>query len=113
MRRDRRSYPRHPLPLVTAIGGHPEISFDPLISLTRRHRLIIDHLQNGARILLDMEQRRALVYCFSRGIQHLVEITVRSLSDLIKAGILIATAKEGRIVHYGLVGAPPPPVWPD
>lgn len=113
MRRARRSYPRHALPLVTSLGGHPEIPYNPLKSLTRRHQWIIGHLRRGARILLDIEQRRALVYTWARGIEHLAEITVRALSDLIQAGILVATAKEGRIVHYSLVGAPPPPVWPD
>lgn len=100
MRRPRRSYPQHPLPLLTALGCTADLSLPPNAKLSPRHHVILKHLRGGARVLLDMDQRRALIYSFKRGIEHLAEITLRALSALVKAGMLVACAREGRLVHY-------------
>lgn len=99
MRRPRRSYPQHSLPLLAATGCSQPISM-ATTNLSRQQRWILKHLRNGARILLDMDQRRALIYSFRKGMEELAQITLRTLSSLVRAGVLIAVAREGRLVHY-------------
>lgn len=82
------------------MGCTAELSPPNAIRLSPRHHSILNYLRSGARVLLDMDQRRALVYSFKQGVEHLAEITLRALSALIKAGMLVACAREGRLVHY-------------
>ena len=106
MRRPRRSYPRHPLPLLTALGCTADLSLPATSRLSPHQHSILHHLRDGARILLDMDQRKALLYSFKRGIQHLAQITLRALSALVRAGVLVACSREGRLVHYSYAPAP-------
>lgn len=105
MRRPRRSYPQHPLPLLTAMGCSQPLTMAPA-NLSRQQHWILKRLRDGARILLDMDQRRALIYSCRRGMEELAQITLRTLSSLVRAGILVAVAREGRLVHYDYALSP-------
>lgn len=99
----RKPRPLHPFPVIAGCrqpssdGLHAELH-----TLTRAELIVISHLKRGARILFDIEHKRALLYSFKRGVEHLAELTVRSLSSLLKAGKLIVAGREGRLVHYAL-----------
>lgn len=104
MRRQRRSYPQHPFPLISAVSSDQQIEFANDKRLSKQQQWLLDHIKRGAKILFDMTQKRALLYSFRRGVEHLAEITIRSLSGLLKAGFLAPTARDGRLIHYGYAG---------
>ena len=99
--RPRRSYPRHAYPLLLAPPAPPGPA--PLVAparLSRKARAILASIERGARVLFDMEQGRALLYRFGRGIEHVGEMTVRMLARLVRQGLLVMAGREGRLVHY-------------
>jgi hypothetical protein len=101
--RVRKPRPLHPFPFIA--GCRPLRG--PLIpakinSLTRAQNRILTQLRQGARILFDIDQKRALLYSLRRGIEHLAELTVRAIAGLLRAGKLAICAREGRLVHYAL-----------
>lgn len=103
-RKHRKPRPIHPFPFVAGCRPLPDDQMRlEQRELTRAQIAILSHLQHGARILFDIEHKRALLYSFRRGIEHLAELTVRSLASLIKAGKLMVAGREGRLVHYALV----------
>jgi hypothetical protein len=104
MRRQRRSYPQHPFPLITVAGGDPRLEFPQDHRLSKQQQWLLNHIRQGARILFDMTQKRALLYSFKRGVEHLAEITIRALSGLLKTGLLAPTARDGRLIHYVYAG---------
>lgn len=104
MRRQRRSYPQHPFPLISVAGNDQRLEFQHDLKLSKQQQWLLAHIRQGARILLDMTHKRALLYSFKRGIEHLTEITIRALSGLLKAGFIAPTAREGRLIHYGYAG---------
>lgn len=99
MRRPRRSYPQHPFPFM--LDGRPSQS-QPTSSrhLSKHQRWLIQHIRKGARVLLDLQHKKALLLSFKQGVAQLVEITIRVLSGLVDAGLLVPTTKEGRLVHF-------------
>ena len=64
--------------------------------------MILSLLRDGARLLFDIERKRALVYSFRHGVEHLLEVTVRSLSSLLRSGSLVFCGRQGRLVFYML-----------
>lgn len=99
----RKPRPLHPFPFVAGCRPIPfdHDSIEPA-PLSKAQINILDQLRNGARILFDIEHKRALLYSFKRGVEHLGEVTVRSLSKLLKNGWLTVCGREGRLIHYSL-----------
>ena len=71
-------------------------------SLNRFQKKVLDAMRQGARLLFDVDVGRALLYGFQRGIEQLAELSVRTLSALVRDGLLQVTRREGRLVHYAL-----------
>lgn len=105
MRRQRRSYPQHAFPLLSSPSGTQPLSFSSPFRLSKHQKWLLGQVRLGARILLDMNQKRALLYSFRRGIEELAEITLRALSRLVKMGFLTPAAMDGRVIHYSYSGA--------
>jgi len=97
--RSRRPYPRHRYPslLTPAYPGLEKPSND---AMSPQQQRLLKTLRDGARVLFDVEQGRALVYRFRQGLEQVAELTVRTLSWLVRQGHLVLTAREGRLVHY-------------
>ena len=94
--------PLHPFPYLVK-GQHPPYrSCPPLRSLTSAEKHILDLLNNGARVLFDIKAKKGLIYTFKQGLRTIMEITARMLSSLLHHGNVVAVAREGRLVHYGL-----------
>lgn len=103
--RERRSYPRHPYPLLLAVGPEgcrPVASGKPAKPLSPRTRGILSAMERGARLLFDTAHGRALLYRFGRGIEMVAELTVRTLALLVKRGYLARSGQDGRLIHYSL-----------
>lgn len=92
--------PLHPFPHLLASPAHNgPIHPDPrTISPTQRRLLGL--MAQGARILFDIQAKRALVY--GRGLRELGELSVRMLAHMVRQGWVIMTGREGRLVHYTL-----------
>lgn len=82
--------------------------FATLKHINSAEQKILDMLASGARILFDINRKRALVYSFRRGFEHLREITVRTLSSLVAQGRLVMVGREGKTVHYAIPGTVSP-----
>ena len=52
----------------------------------------------------DIKQKRGLVYNFAKGVNKILEITARMISDLIKLGYIKVAGVEDKIIHYVWVG---------
>ena len=99
----KRSYPKHPFPFLLGEYTYPESSTQNMYqALNKSERQVLSHLKQGARILFDIERRRALVYSFRRGIEHIAELSVRTLGHLVRQGVLVVAGREGRLIHYAL-----------
>lgn len=106
MRRRRRAYPTHALPYLahpTPEAARPVPRSALIGKLSPAQVVLLERLAQGVRVLLDVERRRALLYSFQRGAESLGELSVRMLARLVRWGYLVATGREGRLVHYGLV----------
>lgn len=57
-------------------------------------------LRNGARVLLDLDTGKCLLYSFSNGVKVLGTMTIRMLSQLLKLGDLVLAARENRWIHF-------------
>lgn len=101
------------------LSGKPTGPFPYLISLQpliRRHQILNPHpiimnrfqknilqsMKKGAQLLFDIEAKRGLLYSFKKGVEHLAELSIRSLSMMVKEGLLRVLKREGRIIHYAL-----------
>lgn len=93
--------PQHPFPLIVNGSCSPSQHS----AMTSAERSVVDLLEQGNRIVFDIQQKRGLVYRFCRGIETVMEITVRMLAALIKKGSVIPVAREGRLVHFALAGS--------
>lgn len=95
--------PLHPFPHL--IAPH-EASLTPEAAshLSQAQRKVLGQLADGGRVLFDIEAKRALIYSVRQGLRELAELTVRTLANLVKAGWLVVTGREGRLVHYALAG---------
>ena len=98
----KRSYPRHAFPFLLGEYARTVSPLDVVHPFNKAERQILSHLKQGARILFDMEQKRALVYSFKRGIEHIAELSVRALAHLVRLGMLTVSGREGRLIHYAL-----------
>lgn len=107
MRRSRHSYPAHPYPVLLTPPMVGTANFAAELRLTRFESGLLRKLKSGARVLFDMEQGRAMLYAFRRGIEALAEVTIRTLSRLVQAGHLYVSGREGRLVHFTLHGSSP------
>lgn len=92
--------PEHPFPLLVQGITHPFA----VESITSAERNVLSLLQHGNRIVFDIKQKRGLVYRFCRGIETIMEISVRMLAALVKKAGLVPVGREGRLVHFALVG---------
>lgn len=101
--------PLHPfphliMPAAQDTGSGP-VAFNPAHkpmaqAPTRTQRRLLDLLAKGARILFDIEAKRALI--LSQGFRSAGEVTVRALADLVRRGLVVMTGREGRLVLYRL-----------
>lgn len=91
--------PLHPFPLL--ISGRCVPTNTPMTAAERDVLLL---LKNGNRIVFDIQEKRGLIYRFSRGIETVMEISVRMLAALVKKCGLIPVSREGKFVHFILVG---------
>lgn len=93
--------PLHPFPLlIQGVSSHEKIC-----PVTSAERNILSLLHRGNKIVFDIHQKRGLVYRFCRGIETIMEISVRMLSSLIRKGEVIPVGREGRLVHFALAGS--------
>lgn len=67
---------------------------------SRHQRHLLALLAQGARILFDIEAKRALV--LYQGFKSAGEMTVRALAELIRQGLVVMTGREGRLILYAL-----------
>lgn len=110
--RERRPRPLDPFPYLIrpdAVRRNEPGRPRPLV-VSAQHRRVLAHLANGARLLLDIDHRRALLYTFRQGLRHLAELTIRTVGRLVRMGLLVVTGREGRRVHYALALPAPVPV---
>lgn len=75
-----------------------------LQELTKYQRYIIHNLKRGAEILLDLRQKQALLYTVKNGIKKLSKISIRTLSSLIRNGILQINNREGNRIYFIING---------
>lgn len=71
-----------------------------LTDLTKYQRYIIHNLKRGAEILLDLKRKKALLYIVKNGIKKLSKISIRTLSSLIKKGIIHINNREDNRVFF-------------
>lgn len=71
-----------------------------LKSLTKYQRYIIHNMKRGAEILLDISRKQALLYTVKNGIKKLCKISIRTLSSLIRNGIIHINNREGNRVFF-------------
>lgn len=57
-------------------------------------------LHQGARVLLDLDTGKCLLYSFSNGIKVLGTLTIRMLSQLLRLGDIVMAARENRWIHF-------------
>lgn len=57
-------------------------------------------LRDGARVLLDLDTGKCLLYSFSNGIRVLGTLTIRMLSQLLRIGDLVLASRENRWIHF-------------
>lgn len=106
--RSRRPYPQHPFPelVSTPVLGVPAPICEQHRQPSPKSAHILKSLATGARVLFDMNRKRALVYRFRHGLEEIVELSVRMLAWLVKRGYLVVSGREGKIVHYTPVRQP-------
>lgn len=92
--------PLHPFPLL--IQGL--CSNEPIHPITSAEQNILSLLRSGNKIVFDIHQKRGMVYRFCRGIETVMEISVRMLSSLVRHGKVVPVGREGRLVHFALAG---------
>ena len=103
--------PLHPFPRLAHVSSlwippNPSSSSSIGHSLTfgarptKQLRRLSELIEKGARVLLDMKTKRALLYDFSQGIRTICEISVRMLSSLLKKGDIAPVAQHQHIIHY-------------
>lgn len=101
--RFRYSYPQHRCPQLAArdtalLAAQPtQTSPRPL---TRAHQRVLNTLRGGARVLLDLSKGKAMVYRMRQGIEQVMALTVRTLSALVRQGVLVISERHGQWVHY-------------
>lgn len=103
--------PLHPFPLLAHVSDvaliapsssyipkqhPPKHSFTPTKKVKQLSKLI----EQGARVLLDIKAKRALIYDFAQGLRMVCEISIRMLSSLLKTGQVIPVSKQQHLVHY-------------
>jgi hypothetical protein len=111
----RKKRPEHPFPLLAQLApAQDSQGFLPSVSFERRcharppapaprtpaQRRFCRLLQQGARVLLDLESGRCLVYSCANGLRVLAQMTIRTLSQLLRQGALVMAARENHWVHY-------------
>ena len=96
--RSRRSYPKHAFPCLLSFHNEIPSPLQPLPN--KKLKEVVQHIHQGARVLFDPQRRRAMLYRFSCGIVEMAQLTVRSLSILVKKGYLLMSYQEGSVVHY-------------
>lgn len=112
----RYSYPQHRCPhLVSTPDAFLAPPSQPLSAagLTPAHQRVLNTLRKGARILLDLSKGKAMVYRMRQGIEQVMVLTVRTLSTLVRQGVLVISERHGQWVHYtyahpGAVARPTP-----
>lgn len=93
--------PLHPFPLLVQ-GSY---SHDTSRPITTAERNVLELLHRGNKIVFDISQKRGLVYRFCRGIETIMEISVRMLSSLVRKGEVVPVGRDGRLVHFALSGS--------
>lgn len=89
-----------PFPNLTSgvVGKDLRIESYPL---TPNHKTIIQYLKTGASLLLDMKEKKVVLY--EAGIQLFKTLSIRTLSFLVKKGLVKVENREGARVHYTLM----------
>ncbi len=110
----RYSYPQHRCPHLVSTPDTLLVSPTPPQSaagLTPAHQRVLNTLRKGARILLDLSKGKAMVYRMRQGIEQVMVLTVRTLSTLVRQGVLVISERHGQWVHYAYAhpGARPAP----
>jgi hypothetical protein len=90
--------PLHPFPIIVSNN----IIKEKGIKLNRFEVEVLKYLKNGAHLLFDMRQKKALLYSFKRGFQQICEMSVRTLSKLLYSGFVVMVARQDKLVHYNL-----------
>lgn len=103
--RTRYPYPQHQYPILVSPTGrlHSLAANEIQGSLTPTRLRILRALQQGGRVLFDTDRGRALIYKVQQGLQEIQQMTVRTLSWLIRRGYLVMGMRHGRLVHYDFV----------
>lgn len=99
--------PLHPYPQLVAPSIQEDGPRGPTAAmppLNQTQRKVIAQLQQGGRVLFDMEAGRALIYSVRQGMRKLSEMTVRVLAQLVRCGWLVMVSRDGRLVQYVLAG---------
>lgn len=102
--RSRRPYPRHRYPSLLSPALHGPAVLAPAMSPQQER--ILKTLREGARVLFDVDQGRALVYRLRQGLEQVGELTVRTLAWLVRQGHLILAGRDGHLAHYQYVPSP-------
>lgn len=74
---------------------------DPRIQsyyLTPKHKTIINYLKTGACLFLDIKEKKVLLY--EASLHILKTLSIRTLSFLIKKGLVKVEFREGERVHF-------------
>lgn len=98
--RTRRPYPTHAYPEIIPTYSYIGIKAETILNPSKKTKIIINSIKKGARVLFDMRKGRGFIYKFEAGIQIIMELTTRTLSQLIKSGHLIMAQKDGETVHF-------------
>ena len=96
--------PLHPFRFLAVGQTNPHHTPLPRGTNTFEHQ-IISLLHSGARVLFDIKAKRGLIYSVRRGVEHLCEITARTLSSLLHQGYVVMVARHKGVIHYALAGS--------
>lgn len=66
--------------------------------LTPNHKRILNYLKTGACLFLDIKEKKVLLY--EASLHLLKRLSIRTLSFLIKRGLIKMEFREGQRVHY-------------
>ena len=92
--------PEHPFKYLASGYTNPKKQNNLQEYDTPAQKNILNHLKKGARLIFDIKEKRGLIYNFKKGINAILEVTVKMLSDLIKKGYIKIARKEGKVIHY-------------
>lgn len=100
MRKKNKNFSNTPFPnLISGVSvSDPRIQGYPL---TANHRHILHYLKTGASLLLDIKEKKVLLY--ESGVQLFKTLSIRTLSFLVKRGLIKVENREGERIHFALM----------